>query len=148
MAVKFKINTPVDVSITPANVTYTANDVIGGVLTFAPSASKGKIVAISISDNDGEGAALVLWLFSSITTTIADDGAFAPVIADLTAQLGKITIASNDYVTVNSLKTAYIPLTIPIPFDGSFQGYLVDTAGSAWGASKTIAIRLHIEGES
>lgn len=87
---------------------YTANDVVGGLMTFnvaSPSMS-GIINKVKITDADNEGAALDLYIFSAVPSTIADDAAGALVIADLDKLVCKVEVAAADYEAVNSLKFA------------------------------------------
>src|SRR5574343_384011 len=89
---------------------YSANDVVGGLLTFqlAPEApagvnpASGFVRVVTISDDDNEKAALELHLFREAPTVIADNAAFAPTFADLKKRVGSVVIAAGDYVTINS----------------------------------------------
>ena len=148
MAVKVTDTRPIDISIVPDTSAYATNDVIGGKLTFSPDAKKGIIQAVSICDDDNEGAQYVLWLFSVVTTTIADNAPFAPVLADLNQLMGRVTITTADYVTVNSLKSSHVGLSNQIEFNNNFEGYLVSTDTPTFAASKQVNIRLHIIGQN
>jgi hypothetical protein len=148
MSVRHTVTTPIDVTITPGTTQFTANDVMGGALTFTPTARRGVIVGLTVVDDDNEGAALVLELFESITTDIDNNDAFAPVLADLAASMGNITVGTGDYDTYNSLKKAYVPLSTPIPYYGAFQGYLLPTGTPTYGSGKVVKLRLHIVGEN
>lgn len=82
---------------------YSANDVIGGLLTFKVhnSFSGGIIRWARIVDDDDEKAELALYLFHALPSTIADDAAFAPTIGDLKKLFGKITFSASGYETTN-----------------------------------------------
>lgn len=102
------------VSVTPTITAgaYSAGDVVGGLITFSlPTAGAGGVInQIVIADDDNEKAQAVLYLFDSAPTTIADNAAFAPAIADLAKLVAVIAVASADFTTVNSnayaIKTA------------------------------------------
>jgi len=82
---------------------YTANDVVGGLLTFdiANVGGGGIVRWARIVDDDNEKAELALYLFSDLPSTIADDAAFAPTVADLKKLAGKVLFEAADYETVN-----------------------------------------------
>lgn len=85
---------------------YTANDIVGGLLTFdlnSPSSS-GILQTLKVTDEDNEGAALDVYIFNDIPSTIADDAAGALAIGDLDKCITKVEIAAADYKAVNSLK--------------------------------------------
>ncbi len=145
--VKYIDTQPIDIEIIPGTTTFTANDVVGPALTFTPIPKKGLITAVSVSDDDNEGAPYVLWLFDTLTTIIANNDPFAPVKADLIVLMGRVTILESNYVTVNSLKTAYVTLSRVMPFNNTFQGYLVTPGTPAFAVDKTVNIRIHILGE-
>lgn len=85
---------------------YTANDIVGGLLTFSlPSPSGcGILQWLKVTDEDNEGAALDVYIFNDVPSTIADDAAGALVIGDLDKLITKVEIAAADYEAVNSLK--------------------------------------------
>lgn len=85
---------------------YSAADVVGGQLSFTlPSAGGGGIIRkLVIADDDNEKAAMDIYFFDDsqgTPTVIADNAPFAPVIADLKALIGKVSVAATDYVTIN-----------------------------------------------
>lgn len=132
---------------------YTANDVVGGLLTFSLVGlitNGGILNSVYLVDDDNEGAALTLYLFSAKPTVIADDAAFAPSAADLQKMFAVVSIASGDYVTVNSLKYVYKDdINQLLAADGtmSIYGYLVCGATPTYAANKTLFVRLSILGE-
>ena len=66
---------------------YSANDVVGGLLTFAGAAritgGGGIIKSVVIIDDGGQDAETELWLFDTTITAIADNGAWALTEAQL-----------------------------------------------------------------
>lgn len=94
----------VTVALTVDTNAYTANDVMGGLLTFAiPGPGNGGFISkIRIIDDDNEKAAVKLFLFNAAPTAIADDAAFAPAVGDLKKMISVVAIAAADYTTINS----------------------------------------------
>ena len=151
MATKHTNNNAFGVNITPDTSAYADGDVVGGLLRFDSERGSSAIVSVLVHDDDNEGAVFDLYLFDEEPTTIADNAAFTPTIADLQKRIA--TIAVDTYATVNSIKVATIHLaqtgTI-VPFSGNnLYGYLI-TNGSTptYAADKTINIRLNVVGES
>ena len=132
---------------------YTANDVVGGLLTFSLDGAVvngGILNSAYFVDDDNEGAELDLYLFSAAPTAIADDAAFAPSAADLQKMFAVINVETTDYLTVNSLKYAYKKdINQIIKSDGGqkIYGYLVAVGTPTYAAAKTILIRLSIVSE-
>ena len=77
---------------------YAAGDAVGGLMTFAGAArvagGSGVIKNVMINDDDGEDAALELWLFTETVTVPGDNAAWAPSEADLRKLV--CVIATND----------------------------------------------------
>jgi len=131
---------------------YTANDVIGGLLTFDISnAGGGGIVRWTrIVDDDNEKAELALYLFNELPSTIADDAAFAPTVADLKKMIGKVLIQAADYETINGNAVAIIgrgvstdDVNIDAPTNtGKLYGYLVCTATPTYSAATDLTVSL------
>ncbi len=80
---------------------YTANDVVGGLMTFGvfPQAFDGVIRNLLSVDDDAQSEAYVMYVFESLPSTIANDAAFAPTLADLKKIATTITVANGDYIT-------------------------------------------------
>ena len=81
---------------------YTANDVVGGLMTFAISTEQGhrsgQIVSMLVTDDHDQKEPYTLYIFTGgAPTTIADDAAFAPAIADLKKIVATITVAAADF---------------------------------------------------
>lgn len=144
------------VSVTPVITAgaYSANDVVGGLLTFqlsnVPLAGAdpafGFVRVARISDDDNEKASLELHLFREAPTAIADNAAFAPSFADLQKRIGSVAIATGDYVTINSNAQAVksgIEMEFDAP-DGNLYGYLVATGTPTYTATSDLAIALTV----
>jgi hypothetical protein len=130
---------------------YSANDIVGGLLTFdlnSPSGC-GILQNLKITDEDNEGAALDVYIFNAAPSTIADDAAGALVIADLDKLITKVEIAAADYEAVNSLKfvikdegseglnRAYVTDS-----KGNLYAYIICTATPTYANAKAIKMTL------
>eukprot|EP00919_Chromeraceae_sp_WS-2016_P077523 GHVR01183488.1.p1 GENE.GHVR01183488.1~~GHVR01183488.1.p1 ORF type:complete len:153 (+),score=8.17 GHVR01183488.1:403-861(+) len=96
-------NRTVTIDVTPTITAgaYSANDVIGGLQTVYIGVGKGGTIRrVNIADDDSEEAAMTLYIFDQLPSTIADNAAFAPTFADLQKLVD--TVAVGTYVTVNS----------------------------------------------
>lgn len=143
------VNIPSDVSFTPDTSAYGDGDVLGGLLTFSIAANAGLITTVILVEDDNEGATLDLFLFDKKPSTIADNVAFAPTIADMQKLIRKVSLASASYFTENSLKVIQVDLNTHVPFwSQTIYGYLVLNGDTpTFGASKTVNVRLINAGE-
>lgn len=91
---------------------YTANDVVGGLLTFAGAARVagygGIIKDMIILDDAGQDAALELWLFNATFTAIADNGPWAPSEADLRKLVAIIDTGSGAWFAAGTPSAARV----------------------------------------
>jgi hypothetical protein len=140
------------VTLTHDDDAYSANDVIGGLLTFSMTSPSGCGILnkVKITDKDNEGAALDLYLFDEAPATIADDAAAAFVIADLDKLVCKVEFAAADYETVNSLKFAIkdeasegVNVAYETDSKGNLYGYLVCTATPTYATTSDLKITLY-----
>jgi len=108
---------------------YSDGDVVGGLLNLSDLAGAGGgglITQVLLTDDAAQTAVFQLWLFDGEPTGIADNAAFAPVIADLAKVVDVIDIAASDYETVNSNEYALKKLDTPaVHGSGQLYGYLV-----------------------
>lgn len=132
---------------------YTAGDVVGGLITFNVSSPSGCgiINAMRIADDDDEKAVLTLYVFNAAPTTIADDAAFAPTIADLKKLVAKIEIAADDYTSISdgTANNAYalkqdLNEVYKADGKGNLYGYLVCTATPTYTAATDLTIILSV----
>lgn len=93
----------VEVALTVGTDAYTAGDVVGGLITFdvGSPGNGGYVSRVKIVDDADQKEAYKLYVFDATPSTIADDAAFAPTVADLKKLINVITIAATDYTTIN-----------------------------------------------
>lgn len=130
---------------------YDAGDVMGGLLTFAlQSAGGGGILqSLAIIDDDDEKADVTLYLFDDVPSTILDDAAFAPTLADLKKIVYVKNVASASYSTLNS-NAFYFLGGIEIGYritKGNLYGYLVCTATPTYTAATDLTLRLTVRAD-
>lgn len=121
-------------ALTISTDAYAAGDVVGGLLTLDASGivEGSTLNSVLVVDDDDEKAALYLYLFNAAPTTIADNAAFAPTVADLKKLITRVTVPAASYVTLNG--NAYVDVTdigkVLTGFTGSLYGYLVTQAAT------------------
>jgi hypothetical protein len=139
-------------TVTPSLVVtlnaYSANDVVGGLITIpANSASGGGVIRqVLITDAANQKEPYTLYLFDAEPTTIANDAAFAPTIADLKKIAATMAIAALDYVEVNSL--AYAIKSPDLEFSvlgGSLYAYLVAGDTPDYAAVTDLTLKFTLE---
>ena len=134
------------VSLTVDTDAYTANDVIGGLLTFDVSGTSinGLMLNTAIFVDAGdEGAALRLFLYDEVPSTFADDAAFAPTAADRLLERAVVTFGT--YISVNSISSQIVPdiNNLFSTDNGKIYGYLVANGSTPNpGAATDYAIQL------
>lgn len=121
---------------------YSANDVVGGLLTFACGVPNGNVFIhrLQLGDADNEKAAMDLWFFkSSPATVLADNAAFSTISdADIRDKcLIHIALAATDYTTAGSNATGEKMIERSIPCDslGNFYVYAVFVGAPTLGAT-------------
>lgn len=89
------------IAVTPTVGTdaYTAKDVVGGLMTFGitDQGFDGQLCSIMVTDAAAQGEAYDLYVFESVPSTIADDAAFAPTLADFNKLVTTVEVGTNDY---------------------------------------------------
>src|SRR5690554_3788446 len=93
------------VPLTVSTTAYSANDVVGGLITL--NVPSGIVRRVKLTDDDNEGAAMTLYLFDAQPTTIANDAAFAPTISDDDKLVAILTLDTTGYFTLNSNKVGW-----------------------------------------
>lgn len=131
---------------------YTANDVVGGLLTFDLHSVSGCgiLQGLKITDEDNEGAALDIYIFNSQPSTIADDAAGALTIADLDKLVCKVEVAAADYEAVNSLKFVIkdegsegLNRACALDSGGKLYAYVICTGTPTYANAKAIKMTLY-----
>jgi hypothetical protein len=109
------------VSQTPsinAGGTYSANDAIGGTLTFSGFGNQynnaGRINQVVIVDNAQQNSQLELHLFNQSFTAMADGSAWAPGTADARNYAHVISFGSSDYYNGASNSVGIVDVDIPV----------------------------------
>lgn len=89
------------IAVTPTigTVAYTAGDVVGGLMTFGitDQGFDGQLSSILVTDAAAQGEAYTLYVFEAVPSTIADDAAFAPTLADLKKLVTTVAVGTADY---------------------------------------------------
>jgi hypothetical protein len=140
-------------ALTISTTQYSANDVIGGLLTFTKDIGHNwfscKLTDVQVIDDDDEKAELTLYLFDQTPSTIANHAAFAPTVADLKKLRGVVTAAVANYTTVNSNayanKTGLDIRIEPLSVGRTFYGYLVCTGTPTYTTTTDLTLRLTFE---
>lgn len=143
----FKDFRPIVISITPSGTAYSANGVVGGLLT--PTLTTVPTVITGISVSIGQASIAVpgtLYFYkSSPTTTFADGDAFAPVAADNDALIAAITLPTA--LSLNSRNVYHMRYgtggTMPLlEISSQFYIYYVTSGTPNFNAAQTIKISL------
>jgi hypothetical protein len=129
---------------------YSANDVVGGLITIP--CGPGTLRKAKIVDADSEGAALDLYLFyATPDLEAADNEAFAATVADLTLLEERIRFEAANYVTVASaddycMGTLNSTTSLGVecrPTDGVYMyAYLVCTGTPTYTATTDLTLEL------
>jgi len=95
----------VEVPITVTTDAYSAEDVVGGLLTSdaIPQISGGGYLAwVRLVDDATQAEPFDLYVFNAVPSTIANDAAWAPLEADWLKCIGQIDIPATAYNTTGS----------------------------------------------
>lgn len=140
-----------DAGITVTLSAYTAGDVVGGLLTFdvARVSDRGFIERVRLVDEDSQDEPYLLYVFREQPTTIANDAAFAPTVADIQKLLFVISISTA--TTVNSIDfwhSAQLNYAFNAP-DGNLYGYLVANASTPdYANADALSLYLDVRGDA
>jgi hypothetical protein len=131
---------------------YTANDVVGALLTFTFSSAAERNVEVNrliLIDHDKENAEFWLWLFDASPTAPArtDAAAFEPVAADLLKVVGKIHIETTDYTDSASDSVAIKELDFPAQSAAGLAvyGVLVCVGTPTYTAADDLVLSIFVE---
>lgn len=123
------------VNLSTTNGAYSANDVIGGLITFNnafPSSNReGHITSIDVIDDAGTTTNYEFCPFSAIPAVIADNAAFAPSLTELRTKGPCIQApSSNRFVAGTRSSTSQASIRSFVRSDTTkLFGYLVDRTG-------------------
>ena len=130
-----------------ASSAYTANDVVGGLLTFS-GLRNGTLQAITICDNGGDAVDYLLVLFESAPTSIDDHATFDIADADLDKIIYQDSLTSaseRQAFTDNSYHYLY-GLSVPIwSAGGTVYGFLITTGTPTYAATSDITVTLQVK---
>jgi len=105
---------------------YSANDAVGGLLTFASAGrsagGSGVIKNVLIIDDAGQDAVLELWLFNATFTAMSDNAAWAPSQADLRKLIAVISTNDGDWFAAGTPSVARVEVS---------QNYNLAAAGTS-----------------
>jgi len=105
---------------------YSANDAVGGLLTFANAGrvaeGSGVLKNVLIIDDAGQDAVLELWLFNATFTAMADNAAWAPSQADLRKLIAVISTNDGDWFAAGTPSVARVEVS---------QNYNLAAAGTS-----------------
>ena len=135
--------------VTPAVIvqTYTANDVVGGLLTFS-GLRNGTLQSITVCDNAAQAVDYLLVLFESAPTVIDDGDEWDLTDADLAKIIyqDSLTSSSNRQAfTDNSYHYLY-GLSVPIwSAGGTVFGFLITPGTPTYAATSDITVTLQVK---
>jgi hypothetical protein len=142
----FHATTTVDTNI------YSANEIVGGILTFANWAKVtgggAKLRGLSLWTEDGEVFEATVAFFNATPSggTYADQGAATWDPADFAKFLGKVTVASANYAALGGDGVATVSCDLPLPVAGTSLFALVfATATPTFAAATDLNITLLAE---
>jgi len=94
---------------------YSANDAVGGLLTFANAGrfagGSGVLKNVLFIDDAGQDAVLELWLFNSTFTAMVDNAAWAPSQADLRKLVAIISTNDGDWFAAGTPSVARVEVS-------------------------------------
>ena len=129
---------------------YSANDAVGGLITFtnavSPDLRTGTIQAFILIDDGLQSDATELHLFDRAFTPTADNAAFAPSDADLLNHLGYVELATGDYTDFATNSVGFVKnQKLPFVLNGtSLFGQLVTRGTPTYTATDDLTVKLVI----
>jgi hypothetical protein len=130
-----------------ASSAYTANDVIGGLLTFS-GLRNGTLQSITVCDGAAQAVDYLLVLFESAPISIADADEFDFGDLDLTKIIyqDSLTSASNRQAFIDNSYHYLYGLSVPIWSEGgTVYGYLITTDTPTYAATSDITVTLQVK---
>ncbi len=143
---KFLVTPTVDTAI------YAANDIVGGIQTIANfalvSGGGGTLKGVSVYTADGEVFEFTLALFSATPSggTYADQGAVTWHANDAALYIGKVVVASANYVTLGGDSLGFVACDIPLTVAAtSLFALIFATATPTFTAGTDVHLVLHVQ---
>lgn len=149
----YKNYTPIDTTITPSDAAYTANDVVGGLLTLTMPRDCGDIVGVIVSVGEASiTLAGTIYFYSASPTSFADNAAFAPVHTDNEKLIGYYTLPTA--LTLNT-RSVYVAMAAgsnafaEIPFSNGvvYAYYVTSDTPNFTGAAQDVNLRVLVRTE-
>lgn len=124
---------------------YSANDAVGGLLTFELAArddGKGGVVKdLLIIDDAGQDAEIELWLFNATFTAMVDNAAWVPSEADLRKLVAIISTSSGAWFAAGTPSVARVEVSQRYDLTGSsLFGQLVTRGTPTFVATDDITV--------
>ena len=126
---------------------YTANDVVGGLLTFS-GLRNGTLQAITICDNATQAVNYLLVLFESAPTSIDDHATFDIADADLAKIIyqDSLTSSSNRQAFADNSYHYLYGLSVPLwSAGGTVYGFLITPDTPAYATTSDITVTLQVK---
>ena len=135
--------------VTPAVIvqTYTANDVVGGLLTFS-GLRNGTLQSITVCDNAAQAVDYLVILFESAPATIDDGDEIDLTDSDLPKIIyqDSLTSASNRQVFIDNSYHYLYGLSVPLwSAGGTVYGFLITTGTPTYAATSDITVTLQVK---
>ncbi len=124
---------------------YSANDAVGGLLTFSDAARKagygGVIKDMLILDDAGQDAEMELWLFRETFTAETDNDGWSPSEADLRKLVGIITTSDGAWFAAGTPSAARVEASQRYDLVGtSLYGQLVTRGTPTFSATDDVTV--------
>ena len=132
---------------------YSANDAVGGLLTFASAGratiSEGGSILIDvlIVDDAGQDAELELWLFNQTFTAMSDNAAWAPSEADLENCIAVVSTVGSTWRAAGTPSVINIECTRRIDLISagtSLFGQLVTRGTPTYAATDDLTVKIKL----
>lgn len=129
---------------------YSANDAVGGKLTFSGCPEDGIIHGLTVIDKAKQSAVLNIVLFDQDITAVNDNAAFAVDSGDIANIIGVIQVAAADYIDVSGETVATIK-GVNLPYelnsatkDGRIYGQAFTTGTPTYGSTSDLIFKLAV----
>jgi len=128
---------------------YSANDAVGGLLTFAGAARVSGdtcfLKNVLIFDDAGQDAVMELWLFDRTFTAMADNAAWAPSQADLRNLVAIISTIDGSWFAAGTPSVARVEVSQQLPVAAtSLYGQLVTRGTPTFAATDDVTVKISL----